>query len=97
MLRVAKRRHDVLAISPRLSKPISGSPTMTVEIVTEPIMAVDGSRIGLPRSQSNESEFLVKRHRQKGKSKNNRKKNKQRKIKKYCNKSAEKKSNTVTM
>lgn len=49
------------------------------------IMAVDGSRIGLPRTQSNESEFSVNRHQRKGRKK------------KHCNKSAEKKANTVTM
>lgn len=49
------------------------------------IMAIDGSRIGLPRTQSNENEFSVKRHHRKGKSK------------KHRNKSAEKKANTVTM
>ena len=49
------------------------------------IMAIDGSRIGLPRTESNENEFSAKRHQQKGKAK------------KHRNKSAEKKANTVTM
>ena len=49
------------------------------------IMAIDGSRIGLPRTKSNENEFSVKRHKKK------------RKSKKHRNKSAEKKANTVTM
>ena len=49
------------------------------------IMAIDGSRIGLPRTESNENEFSTKRHRRKGKKK------------KHRNKSAEKKANTVSM
>lgn len=49
------------------------------------IMAIDGSRIGLPRTESNENEFSAKRHQQKGKAK------------KHRDKSAEKKANTVTM
>ena len=49
------------------------------------IMAVDGSRIGLPRTKSNENEFSVKRHKKKGKKK------------KHRDKSAEKKANTITM
>lgn len=49
------------------------------------IMAVDGSRIGLPRTKSNENEFSVTRHKNK------------KKPKKHLNKSAEKKANTVTM
>lgn len=48
-------------------------------------MAVDGSRIGLPRTKSNENTFSVKRHKKKGKKK------------KHRNKSAEKKANTITM
>lgn len=47
------------------------------------LMAVDGSRIGLPLTESNERGFSVKRHK--------------RKKKKHRNKSAEKKANTVTM
>lgn len=49
------------------------------------LMAVDGSRIGLPRTKSNENEFSVKRHKKK------------RKTKKHRDKSAEKKANTITM
>jgi hypothetical protein len=49
------------------------------------IMAIDGSRIGLPRTKSNENEFSVKRH------------NKKRKSKKHRDKSAEKKANTIAM
>lgn len=49
------------------------------------IMAIDGSRIGLPHTKSCEDGFSVKRHKKKAKRK------------KYRNKSAEKKSNTITM
>lgn len=51
------------------------------------IMAIDGSRIGLPRTESCENGFSVKRHKGKKKAKS----------KKHRNKSAEKKANTVTM
>jgi hypothetical protein len=54
------------------------------------IMAVDGSRIGLPRTKSNENEFSVKRHKK-------RRNTKKRKPKKHRDKSAEKKANTITM
>jgi hypothetical protein len=49
------------------------------------LMAVDGSRIGLPRTKSNENEFSVKRHK------------KEKKTKKHRDISAEKKANTITM
>lgn len=49
------------------------------------LMAVDGSRIGLPRTLSNENEFSSKRHPRKSKKK------------KHRSLSAEKKANTVSM
>ena len=49
------------------------------------IVAVDGSRIGLPRTKSNENEFSVRRQ------------TKKRESKKHRDKSSEKKANTITM
>lgn len=59
------------------------SEVMTVGSYT--IMAIDGSRIGLPRTKSNENEFSCKRHKKK------------RKGKKHRRRSDEKKANATTM